>query len=363
MKYLNNRDHSVTISKAIAIILMVYGHSGGEGGPFLTLVRMPLFFFMSGFCFKSTYLDDAQSYIQKRIKGVYWPYVKWGIFFIILHNVFLKLYLYSESTDFSDTPKYYYSLTETIKRIFCVCFMNKTEQLLGGFWFLKSLFWGSLIFYTTRKLFKNQYIGCLSLLCATTLISFFSITIPFLHIDSTDFLAASFIMSGHIFKALKYKDQLVTPKIINNWIYIASFTLIIFIVSRYCSMSMIHYKWNQAALYFLIGTLGALSIFSIGNYINKIEKKNTNLPLLKIRKFLIYVGGNTFNILTWHFISFKLVTLIIIYIFNLQIEELCAFPVLHEYADKGWWIIYSIVGVGLPLMGNHVIEWFQNKNS
>lgn len=40
------RDNSVTIAKAIAIILMVMGHSGCPDGinHYLGMIRMPLFF-------------------------------------------------------------------------------------------------------------------------------------------------------------------------------------------------------------------------------------------------------------------------------------------------------------------------------
>ena len=53
------RVESVTIAKAIGIILMVVGHSGLGGYPirFIYLFHMPLFFFLSGYCFKESYLE------------------------------------------------------------------------------------------------------------------------------------------------------------------------------------------------------------------------------------------------------------------------------------------------------------------
>lgn len=48
------KDESVTIAKGIGIILMVIGHSGLDGYPtrLIYMFHMPLFFFLSGFCFK-----------------------------------------------------------------------------------------------------------------------------------------------------------------------------------------------------------------------------------------------------------------------------------------------------------------------
>lgn len=57
------RVESVTIAKAIGIILMVVGHSGLGGYPirFIYLFHMPLFFFLSGYCFKESYLEGLKN--------------------------------------------------------------------------------------------------------------------------------------------------------------------------------------------------------------------------------------------------------------------------------------------------------------
>ena len=67
------RNHSVTIAKAIAIVLMVMGHAGIPqwANHFISMMHMPLFFFMSGYCFKKAYLFDAKKWLQKRFLGVY----------------------------------------------------------------------------------------------------------------------------------------------------------------------------------------------------------------------------------------------------------------------------------------------------
>ena len=69
-------NSGVTIAKAIAIILMVLGHSGCPDAVnhFLGLMRMPLFFLMSGYCFKAKYLTDGGKYLRRRVTGVYVPY-------------------------------------------------------------------------------------------------------------------------------------------------------------------------------------------------------------------------------------------------------------------------------------------------
>ena len=67
------RDETVQLSKAIGIVLMVIGHSGfwPYENPFIYAFHMPLFFFLSGYCFKDANLSNPQEYIKRKIKGVY----------------------------------------------------------------------------------------------------------------------------------------------------------------------------------------------------------------------------------------------------------------------------------------------------
>ncbi len=58
----NNRNIAIDIAKIIGIALVVLGHVSGSGeGPELVCIRnlvyqfhVPLFFFLSGYCFKET---------------------------------------------------------------------------------------------------------------------------------------------------------------------------------------------------------------------------------------------------------------------------------------------------------------------
>lgn len=72
-------DNSVSFAKGIGILLMVLGHTyfSAYGYALIYMFHMPLFFFLSGYCFKQSHLDDFRSYARKRISKIYIPFVKW----------------------------------------------------------------------------------------------------------------------------------------------------------------------------------------------------------------------------------------------------------------------------------------------
>ena len=78
----------ISICKALAIILMVIGHADCPDalGAFLYEFHMPLFFITAGYFFSVRYINDEATFVKKRFKGLYLPFVTWSVFFLILHN-------------------------------------------------------------------------------------------------------------------------------------------------------------------------------------------------------------------------------------------------------------------------------------
>ena len=97
------RDDSVSIAKAFAIMLMVLAHTWfmDMGNKWINMFHMPLFFFMAGYCFEDKYLTDFKSFAIKRVTGLYKPFVKWSLVFLVLHNVFFYLNIYNCDYGFS----------------------------------------------------------------------------------------------------------------------------------------------------------------------------------------------------------------------------------------------------------------------
>ena len=130
----------VSIAKALGIVLMVMGHAGCPEylHDFIYLFHMPLFFFLSAYFFRDAkVVDSAGQYVVRKFKNLYWPYIKWSIIFLLLHNLFCRIGFYDNSL----------SWQELLVNVKCsVRGMWQGERMLGAYWFLISLFWESLLF-------------------------------------------------------------------------------------------------------------------------------------------------------------------------------------------------------------------------
>ena len=122
------KDDSVSIAKSFAIILMVLAHTffWDFGDSWINMFHMPLFFFFAGYCFKEKYLQDTMGFIKRRFLGLYKPYVKWSIVFLLLHNVMFYLNIYNANFGYRGKVSELYGLNDFIRNgLFIVFTMTR----------------------------------------------------------------------------------------------------------------------------------------------------------------------------------------------------------------------------------------------
>jgi fucose 4-O-acetylase-like acetyltransferase len=322
-------DDKIDIAKGFGIILMVIGHSGCF--PILNhviyLFHMPLFFFLGGWTFKEEYLDNKFKYFAHRLKKLYGTFVFYGLLFLLFHNLFCLLNFYRNAGPYTTQQLFY----QAIK----VLTFRGSDQLLGGYWFLKVLFFSSLLclwslFFVNKISFiKRKRLGKVvvfwGLLVAAVVASVIGV--------ETKYIVASILfMIGSIIH--ENEDRF------SRWELLLIFSTIILIVAAYIKpMSMMELNSPLLVLYYL-------SISLVGIYV--IMNLSQMAVLWKIKKLLVYIGKNTMIILTFHMLSFKLVSLIKILHYNLPMSSLGEFPVIMRF-NINYWILYSIIGISLPL--------------
>jgi len=339
------RNDGIAIAKAIGIILMVLCHTWFSVPieKWVLMFHMPLFYFFSGYCMSWNSLNEGFFiFLKKRIKGLYLPWLKWGLVFLIFHNFFYEIHIYDGVYGYNGVPSHLYSIKEILgKALRIILIMTENEQLLGGYWFLRTLLIGSVVGFLVAKFFKPLY-GFVSLLCLT--IFFCLINQSIFTIGTKDVFCAFFFYIGYLYNNSKLKLEK------NSFIFLISVLLV----------TMGAFFWPTAALslrvcwkivpYSISAFAGTIMVFYIAN---KISVKNNLLS-----KFLVYVGFNTLPILTWHFLSFKIVSLMIIYIYDLPIGRLAEYPVIVSYSQKGWFLLYLFVGIFIPLFLSRS-KWFR----
>lgn len=315
------RNNSISIAKGIGIILMVLGHThfSKYGNAWVSMVHMPLFFFFSGYCFKEKYLDYFFSFLKKRIKGLYWPAVKWGLVFLTLHNVFFHFFLYSENTS------YLYSYNDFFKRAcLIIVTINHFEELLGGYWFLRSLFWCSIISYFVIKYIPSK-VGLATLLMMSIGLLVINKSAPYFDVGAREFMASLIFVCGYLYRKGNYKWEY------SKYIYligIAFITLGTFFwrASMGLFSTMTWWKvfpWVSSAI------IGTIAIYALSIRINNCKR---------LSPVFTFIGEHTLEILTWHLLCFKLVSFTIVAIYNLNVSHMAEFPVIETYSPQGWWI-------------------------
>ena len=348
----SKRDNTISIVKAIGIILMVIGHADCPKVlyNFICMFHVPLFFICSGFFYKE--IQDRKqlfTFVKKRFKGLYLPFIKWSIVFLLLHNLFFHLDIYSSSFGYNGNVSTLYSVKDIIKRgIYIIFTMSYNEQLLGAFWFLRTLLLSSIsvaiVDFALKERFKNKYIWLLLFFVVTSIISRkYAISPPYIYDLSRIALGSAFFISGILFR--QYKHILSTYQVI---LVLVS----VLVVSRFLPYSMLSVPAEYLLIYFICAVACFIAIYSITSKIKGEAHTYT----------ILYIGEHTMIILALHFLCFKLVSLIKIYIYGLPIEYLSKFPVIEEY-NSYMWILYSIIGIAIPLLVEHTYIKIKQKTN
>lgn len=268
-----------------------------------------------------------------KVKGLYVPFVKWSLLFLVLHNVFFHLNIYNDVYGFKGAVSQLYGLKDVVKNVAkIVLAMNETEQLLGGYWFLKELFLGSFLALGCFKLFRNTFYGGALLLVMALLMSWFDVEVPAVHIASRTFFAGFFIVMGRAYKQMDVDAD--------KWLVTFLAFIVVAIGSIWCGTSMLSYSTIQILPYSVCAILGTIMVLNLSHRLSLCQNK--------VKRVLMFVGDHTLEVLTWHFLAFKLVSLLIIWIHSLPIEQLACFPTINEYSIM-YWPLYSLVGVGVPM--------------
>ena len=336
-------NNYISIAKAIGIICVVVWHSRPPEwlGILTMFFAVPLFFFTSGYFYKpAKSTTELATFYKKRIKGLYIPFVKWSIIFLLLHNIFYHLNIYNSQYGFRGETSVLYTLNDFVKKFFLIIFrMSDSEQLLGAFWFIRALFLAALIVATIQYIFRkctfiNRYIMFFVLLIGSYLTIHFVINIPWVGSLGLILFSAMFYVLGFCYR-----------KIENNKFY-SKFTLFLSTLVTFLGLTyfdkvtgVLGIKDEYVVPYTIVAVSGVLMVLNFSKLIETTKH---------IKNFFYYVGNNTMVILALHFICLKIVSIVKIGVYGLPIERLAEFPVIKGN-NAYWWLAYTFIGILIPL--------------
>ncbi len=366
MKRNRERNKKIDFIRGVLIILMVMGHAYAPGSHLAALFNMPVFFMISGYLFNPTSVKgkcDLIKYYLRKVKTLWRTYFLWNTVFVLLNNVFIKTHIYTDNSELETAYGIYNSLNHYMSLKEMVIAIAKGLLMLGGgtkiggaFWFLTVLFGVSIAYAAMQHLLMQN-----------------------------DFCDQHYMKIQGIIALLLLGIGYGLQKM-ENMIYGISpcFSVYILFYIGNC-LSFLHKKYDDKKWYFprtaiaVICYGGLLCLNHMGSI--NLGKNNYEKPLFllsaslagwfmlyeisnffaetKLAKVIEVAGENSLIIMIFHFLSFKLVNMTGILLEQKPFYLVAAFPVLYD--DGVWWILYTAVGVGMPVLVNNMIKKVRGK--
>lgn len=147
-------------------------------------------------------------------------------------------------------------------------------------------------------------------------------------------MAVTYFMAGTLLSRVK-----LTGIAFKISLFIIAIFAIIYGVIFLMPIGMGDISFSQIPLYLIASTIISFALITLC----------FSVASSKSLIWLIKLGQRSMDILIFHFLMFKIISLIKIWHYGLPIERLADFPVIND-ANKIYWIAYVVVGVGGSLL-------------
>ena len=352
------RTPSFTILKAIAIILVVIAHSAAPAylSNFAYMVGVPAFFVLSGYFFKLDNLDNTSDFVIRRTKTLYLPFIKWGVFFLILHNLFFEIGFLSESYgNAQGGVTHPYNWTQAAQHLWSMVFnMSGYDPFMAGaFWFFRALFLANIafifLFKATRQLgkFKTSTLQVVSVIVLAFLLALWQASMG-LHITGVaqggyrELMGIVLLGIGFL---LRRADETPDSSIWHNPIVmLAASSVVLMILTFVYPISMAAKPGSVLSVPILTvaGTAAFIWLRGLSEFILQLPEKYT--------QWLQITGENSLYIFVFHLLAFKVASMIKVGVYQLDWAMVGGHPVVQHELGDGFWLLYIFVGVVLPIL-------------
>lgn len=317
------------IAKGIGIILVVWAHAHGPFRLGINKFHMPYFMLISGMLYN---LDTGfRSFLQKKIKSLYIPFVFWNLLSLWIKNIPGQW----------DPEKITVMFKETAKVLLT---LSIEGECFGATWFIASLLVISVFYKAVQCVFsKFRHAGSLRLILfiIIAIIGFYH-TLPYT-------MSRTLVLSLFFATGVFIREKNIRPGFLNRW-YTAVLSMILFIViSGYYKYSFRTNTYSSPLLFVAGALLASYPLLYFSVWLERMAVKGVLFE--KCGQLLEFLGRRSMDILIWQFVFFRLV-IILQMILNsemLTLENIRSYyPVYSE--DGLWWLAYLAVGLVCPLV-------------
>lgn len=359
-----HRSAVMSVAKGIAIIAMVVGHAEAPGvvTDFIYTWHMPLFFIAAGFFFSEKWVADPWGFISRRFEKLYIPFVKWSLLFLLLHNVWFHFGILNEQYgNWTGGVTRPYTLRTAMYRLASIVtsMSGYDEFMAGAFWFFRGLLVASVLFLVAYRLLRlrtalSPVKVCL-LVCAAcvALVAFrlqFGVKLTYYPNGGwREMWGVFFFSAGVLMRQLEHRLP------VSFWVIIGGVALLVAAALAHLRGMNNGAMWRDLWSLPLTGTVGFIAVRALSHHIALGRLGAATLRALH------YVGSNTMPIFVFHIISYKVVSLLKIWWYGLDFGQIGCHMVIHYRHTDGFWVLYSLVGVLLPLSGVEVAAWVRRR--
>lgn len=325
-------------AKGIGIILVCIGHSITNAKAaidsdysvllqFISQFHMPLFFMLGGMVFSDKYVYNPVKSSIKKFKAYYVPFVVYNMIFVLLHNVMYRAYIFPDK----------YDIKMFIKTTINVLTMH-IQEICGAMWFLRCLLTIVIFFIWIRfisgKVMKGKFQEeiTVTIVVAMALFSQTFLCPDFFKIN----LACYYLIFYYIGYVIRKYDITQTINKYKCLLLISGLGLNVCVAMRFTYAIGGYSGGLINLLRFVLQIIGSIMVLAMVQWENIADSKLLN-----------ELGRKSLDIMALHFVCFKLVSYVIIEVYNLELSNMATIPVVIGIGGL-WAVAYTIVGLSIP---------------
>lgn len=328
---------------------------------FAYLYHIMIFFFVAGCCIGEKHIQNPEQYIGRSLLKNGALLFAYNGLFVVLHNVFLRMNIMQGSP---------YGLSDMLRAILGGVTLAHSELFLGAFWFVPMYFVAVSLFvivlhicnrlipqavcsrkgevWTTRAKTVLQLLSCAAAIVVALALNYKKIQLNY-HIQ-TSFLAIPVLFAGYFYK--KHREKLeryvsvygIVPAFLILWGILRTGMGIVELSIDSIINVWIFYPTTLVGIYFCM---------AVGKLLNKWKLT---------RGLFAEIGKCSFHIMALHFLCFKLVDLVYVWIHPADdLSILGGFPT-SNFPVRAF---YLLAGVLLPLLAvnssKRVVKFMKKK--